>query len=232
VTDQPIFEARYIERHSRLTTFFRLLLAIPHFIVLYVWSILAFFAIVIAWFAIVFTGNYPRALYDFVASLQRYQTSVYGYAALLADEYPAFSADTDAYPTHLIVPPPKAEYNRVKTLLRLFLMIPVLIIVYAMQIVWEVGAFLAWFVIVITGKLPKGLHDMIVLGLSYQSRAYCYVALLTEDWPPFIGPESAALGGPSGGSPLPPAPSTQAPPVAPEAPTGAGGISSGDPLNS
>jgi hypothetical protein len=232
VTDQPIFEARYIERHSRLTTFFRLLLAIPHFVVLYVWSILAFFAIVIAWFAIVFTGDYPRSLYDFVAALQRYQTSVYGYVALLADDYPPFGGDTAGYPTRLVVPPPKAEYNRVKTLLRIFLMIPVLIIVYAMQIVWEVGAFLAWFVIVITGKLPKGLHDMIVLGLSYQSRAYCYVALLTEDWPPFIGPESAALaGGPGEGSGLPPAPSTQAPPVAPEAPRGAGELSGGDPLN-
>ena len=50
------------------------------------------------------------------------------------------------------------------------------IIVYAMQIVWEIGAFIAWFVIVIMGKQPKGLQDMIVLGISYQQRAYSYIA--------------------------------------------------------
>jgi hypothetical protein len=229
VTDQTVFEARYEEQHSRLTTFFRLILAIPHFIVLYVWAILAFFAIIGAWFAIVLTGHYPPSLYAFVAGLQRYSTAVYGYVALLTDEYPPFSGDTDNYPVGLVIPPPKAEYDRIKTLLRIFLMIPVLIIAYAMQIVWELGAFLAWFIVVITGKLPKGLHDMIVLGLSYQQRAYAYVALLTEDWPPFTDPQGA-LEGPAGGSGLPPAPATKAPPTAPEAPSGAGGISSGDPL--
>jgi hypothetical protein len=230
VTDQPVFEADYVDKRSRLTTFFRLILAIPHYIVLYVWGILAFFAIVIAWFAIVFTGRYPEALYNFVAGLQKYSTAVYGYSALLTDEYPPFGPDTDTYPARLRIPPAKAEYNRVKTLLRIFLAIPVLIIAYAMQIVWEIGAFLAWFVIVVTGKQPKGLQDMIVLGLSYQQRGYCYVALLTEDWPSFTDPTDEAIGTDPGGSGLPPAPATTPPPAAPEAPSGAGGLSSGDPL--
>lgn len=231
MTDQPIFEAEYVEQRSRLTTFFRAILAIPHFIVLYVWGILAFFAIIFAWFAIVITGNYPPSLYSFVAGLQRYSTAVYGYVALLTDEYPPFGADTDAYPARIRIPPPKAEYNRVKTLLRIFLAIPVLIITYAMQIVWEIGALLAWFVIVVTGKQPKGLQDMIVLGLSYQQRGYCYVALLTEDWPPFTDPAGGSLEAPAGGSGLPPSPVTTPPPAAPEAPGGTRGISSGDPLN-
>jgi hypothetical protein len=229
VTDQPIFEARYVERRSRLTTFFRGILAIPHFIVLYVWGILAFFAVIVAWFAIVITGNYPPGLYAFLAGLSRYSTAVYGYVALLTDDYPPFGADTDTFPTHLRIGPPKAEYNRLKTAVRIILAIPVLIIAYAMQIVWEVGAFLAWFVIVFTGKQPKGLQDMIVLGLSYQQRAYCYLLLLTEDWPPFTDPQGGSLEGP-GGSGLPPAPATTPPPAAPEAPAGAGGISSGDPF--
>jgi uncharacterized protein DUF4389 len=230
VTDQPIFEAEYVETRSRLTTFFRLILAIPHFIVLYVWGILAFFAVIAAWFAIVLTGNYPAGLYSFIANLQRYSTAVYGYIALLTDEYPPFGADTDNYPARIRIPPPKAEYNRAKTALRIILAIPVLIVAYAMQVVWEVGALLAWFVIVITGKQPKGLQDMIVLGLSYQQRAYCYVALLTEDWPPFTDQAGGSLEGPSG-SGLPPAPATTPPPAAPEAPASSGEISSGDPLN-
>jgi hypothetical protein len=216
VTDQPIFEAEYVEQRSRLTTFFRWILAIPHFIVLSVWGVAAFFAVIIAWFALVLTGRYPQGLYDFVAGLLRYSTAVYGYVAFLTDQYPPFSADTDNYPVRLRVPPPKPEYDRLKAAFRIILAIPVLIVAYAMQVVWEVGAFISWFAILILGRQPKGLQDMIVLGLSYQQRAYAYVMLVTEDWPPFLDPQAASLAGGTGGSGLPPAP--PAPPAAPEAP--------------
>jgi hypothetical protein len=232
--DHPVFEAEYAERRSRLTTFFRLLLALPHYVVLTVGALAAFVAVVAAWFSIVLTGHYPPALYGFVAGFQRYATAVHGYLALLTDAYPPFSFDTDSYPVRLRIPPAQAEYNRLKTALRLLLAIPVMIIVYAMQIVWEVGWVIAWFVILVIGKQPKGLQDMIVLGLSYQQRAYCYFFLLTEDWPPFLDPKGGSVEGPRGGSPLPPAPPTMPAPSAPEAPAGAGtssaGVSSGDPL--
>jgi hypothetical protein len=232
VSDQPIFEAEYVERRSRLTTFFRYVLAIPHFIVLWAWGFVATFAVIAAWFALVFTGRYPKPLYDFVAGLLRYGTAVYGYITLLTDEYPPFSGDTDRYPTRIRIPPPKPEYDRIKVLLRIFLAIPVLIIAYAMQVVYSVGAFVAWFAIVLLGKQPKGLQDMIVLGLSYQQRAYAYVALLTEDWPPFLDQQGGSLpAGAPGGSGLPAAPATTAPPAAPEAPAHRGGLSGGDPLD-
>jgi Domain of unknown function (DUF4389) len=230
VTDQPIFEAEYVEKRSRLTTFFRLLLAIPHFIVLYVWGLIAGIAVLIAWFALLFTGRYPQGLYDFVAGFLRYETAVVGYANLLTDEYPPFSGDTDSYPARIRIAPPLAEYSRVKVLFRIILAIPVLIISYAMQVVYSIGSFLAWFVIVVLGKQPKGLQDMIVLGLSYQQRAYAYLLLLTEDWPPFLDPQGGSIAAGSGASNLPPAPPTSAPPAAPEAPRSTG-LSGGDPLN-
>ncbi|HEU4974112.1 MAG TPA: DUF4389 domain-containing protein [Baekduia sp.] len=229
--DQPVFEAEYAERRSRLTTFFRLLLALPHYVGVFVGAVIAFVAVVIAWFSIVLTGQYPEGLYGYVAGFQRYATAVYGYIALLTDDYPPFSLDPAGYPVQLRIPPRKAEYNRMKTLFRIIIGIPVMIILYAMQIVWEVGWFLAWFVILVTGKQPKGLQDMIVLGLSYQQRAYCYLYLLTEDWPPFTSPQGGTVEGPAGGSPLPPAPPTMPAPSSPEAPGATGdGISSGDPL--
>jgi hypothetical protein len=233
VTDQPVFEAQYVEKRSRITTFFRYLLAIPHFIVLSVWGFVAFFAVVIAWFAILFTGQYPKALYDFVHSLVRYAAAVSGYIYLLTDEYPPFSGDTGNYPVQLILPPPpEVGYNRIKTLLRIILIIPPYIIAYAMGVVSGIGSFLAWIVIVVTGKQPKGLQDMIVLGLSYQQRFVPYYVLLTEDWPSFTSPEGGAIGTPGGGSGLPPAPATTAAPAAPEAPGAprGGGLSGGDPL--
>ncbi len=61
MTDQPIFEAQYVEKRSRLTTFFRAILAIPHIIVWYVWSLLAGLAVIVAWFALLITARYPQS---------------------------------------------------------------------------------------------------------------------------------------------------------------------------
>jgi hypothetical protein len=218
---QPVFLAEYAERHSRLTTFFRYLLAIPQFLVLAVYGFVVFFAVVAAWFALVFTGRYPRGLYDFVAGFLRYSTAVSGYIGLLTDRYPPFSPDTTGYPVQLLLPQPKAEYSRVKALFRLILAIPPYIIAYAMALVWQVGAFISWFVILVMGKLPKGLHDMITLGMSYQQRAYAYFLLLTEDWPPFVDERTSLEGRPDAET-LPPAPTSVAPPMAPERPAAPG----------
>jgi hypothetical protein len=230
VSAQATFIAEYVEPRSRLTTFFRLLLAIPHFIVLYVWGIVTAIAVFIAWFAVVITGRYPAGLYSFVGGFLRYATAVYGYVALLTDEYPPFGSDTARYPTRLELPEPLPHYSRAKAFFRFILMIPVLIIAYAMQIVYELGSLISWFAIVLLGKQPKGLQDMIALGLSYQQRAYAYIFLLTEDWPPFIDQQGAALSGPGAGGTLPPAPRTEAPPAAPEAPHPSG-LQGGDPLS-
>jgi hypothetical protein len=67
-------------------------LAIPHYVVLFFLYIVAFVVVVIAWFAILFTGRYPRALFDFVEGVIRWQNRVVGYSVLLVtDRYPPFS---------------------------------------------------------------------------------------------------------------------------------------------
>jgi hypothetical protein len=215
VTDQPVFVARYVEHRSRLTTFFRLLLAIPHFLVAYVWGIAAALVVIAAWFAVVITGRYPAGLYDFVAGFLRYTTALHGYVLLLTDEYPPFASDTASYPIRLTLPPRRPQYSRAKAFFRLILAIPVLIILYAMAIVYEIGAVIAWFAIVVLGRQPRGLQDMIALGLSYQQRAYPYIFLLTESWPPFLDRRGEEL---SRGEPLPPADPTPSGFLAPEAP--------------
>ena len=68
------------------------LLAIPHYIALVFLGIAAFVCVVIAWFAILFTGRYPRGLFDFVVGVGRWATRVTAYAFLLTtDRYPPFS---------------------------------------------------------------------------------------------------------------------------------------------
>ena len=67
-------------------------LAIPHYIVLALLAIIALFAVVFTWFAILFTGRYPRGLFDFVVGVGRWGLRVQAYAFLLVtDQYPPFS---------------------------------------------------------------------------------------------------------------------------------------------
>jgi hypothetical protein len=195
------FEADYVEERSRVTTFFRIILAIPLFIWGYIYGIAATVAVVIAWFAIVFTGNYPPGLFNFVSGFTRFITMLAGYLCLLTDEYPPFTGGSDAgYPVRLAFSGPLPEYSRIKTLLRIFIAIPILILRYVIQLLLEIGALGAWVVIVITGKQPRGLQEMLELGLSYTARSDAYIFLLTETYPPFTdtsGTQSATASGPA-----------------------------------
>ena len=189
------FEADYVEQRSRLTTFFRLILAIPVAIVLYLYGIITLFAVVIAWFAIVFTARMPAAIYDFIAGYLRCLTRVTAYAALLSDPYPPFNGSPAAdYPVRLQFAGPPEAYSRLKTLLRLILAIPVMVLRYVMGLLLEVGAVAAWFVILFTGKMPRGLFDLMVLANSYTARSDAYLFLLTETYPPFQDEQTRAAG--------------------------------------
>jgi hypothetical protein len=77
---------------SRWLPLVKWLLVIPHVVVLFVLTVAAFFAVVIAWFAILITGQYPRGLFDFVVGVARWWLRVQAYASLLVtDRYPPFS---------------------------------------------------------------------------------------------------------------------------------------------
>jgi len=201
------FEADYVERRNRLTAFFRLILAIPVAIVLYVYGIIATIAIVIAWFAIVITGRYPKGLYDFVAGFTRFLTRVTAYAALVVDPYPPFGGGADpVYPVRMEFAGPLERYSRLKTFFRFILAIPILVLRYVMALLLEVGAVAAWFVILIAGKLPRGLFDVMVLANSYTARSDAYIYLLTETYPPFQDEHTRTAG-----TPGPPAHETPSP---------------------
>ncbi len=199
------FEADYAERRNRLTAFIRLILAIPLLIWLYFYAIIAYVAIVIAWFAIVITGRYPQGLYNFVAGFVRFIARFTAYTVLLCDPYPPFGGSPEAaYPVRMEFEPLE-HYSRLKTFFRIIIAIPILILRYVMGLLLEIGAIAAWVVIVITGKLPRGLFDLMVLAASYTVRSDAYLALLTETYPPFQDDQTRAAGTP--GPPVPESPS-------------------------
>ena len=89
--DFPYPDARQLNRWLPLVKW---LLAIPHYIVLFFLAIGAVVAVIVAWFAILFTGRYPRGLFDYVVGVIRWSNRVTGYAmVLVTDEYPPFSLE-------------------------------------------------------------------------------------------------------------------------------------------
>jgi hypothetical protein len=98
--DYPIrFEAQYPERLSRWKVlFWKLLTAIPHFVVLQFLWIGAYVVLIIAWFAILFTGRFPRGPHGYVAGVVRWSLRVQAYVFSLTDEYPPFSLSAEAGP--------------------------------------------------------------------------------------------------------------------------------------
>jgi hypothetical protein len=185
--DYPVrVEIDYPSRLSRLLIFVKWLLAIPHFIVLYVLQIAAFFAVVISFFAVLITGRYPRALFDFVVGVERWRARVGAYLFFQTDAYPPFAlSDDPAYPVRL-----QAEYPeriaRWRPLVHWLLVIPALFGAFAVGIIAYVAVIIAWFAILITGRYPQPLFDAVTVGLRWAARTTLYAYWLTDRYPPFV----------------------------------------------
>lgn len=136
----------------------------------------------------------------------RFYTRINGFALLMTDAFPPFGGEENPeYPVRLRIAPPLDPYNRWKTLFRIVLVIPIAIVLYFVQIVSRAISILAWLVIVVTGKLPRGIFDVMRFTLAYEARASAYELLVTETYPPFSPDDEAPAT-----SPAPPA----APPLA------------------
>lgn len=189
-----MFEMDYAERRSRLTTFFRYLLAIPHFIFWFIYFIAFYIVEIVAWFALMFTGRWPQGLYDFACNFVRYATRLSAYFALGVDQYPPFSgAPDDNYPVRVHFAPPLDHYSRLKVFFRPIYSILAVVICYALGIVMSIVSFLSWFVIVFTGRQPISFQNALNMCLSYTTKADGLIFLITETYPPFgqTGPVTA-----------------------------------------
>lgn len=178
-------EVDYPDRLSRLLIFVKWLLVIPQWIALMFVGVAALLAAVVSWFVVIITGRYPRGMYNFVAGMLRWGARVYGYMYLMTDRYPPFSLVEDAaYPVRLRFSYPE-HVARWRPLLHWLLSIPVYVVVYVLGIVASVVAFLAWFAILILGRMPRPLFDVLCVHLAWQMRFTAYVYFMVEPYPPF-----------------------------------------------
>jgi hypothetical protein len=177
-------------QRSRLTVFFRLLLAIPHLIWLTLWALVAYLAVIVNWFATLINGVSPRALHGFLAAYVRYQNHVYAYLFLIADPFPGFTGQAGSYPVEVRIEDPRAQ-NRWKVFFRLFLALPAFLLNSAYGgLLWAV-AFLGWFVCLVDGSMPVGMRNAGALALRYAAQTNGYVLLLCEAYP-YSGPVAQA----------------------------------------
>jgi hypothetical protein len=189
-------------KRSRLTTLFRLVLAIPHFLWIYLWQIVFVFALMWAWLVALIFGRLEDDLHSFLGRYVRYSTHVYAYVFLLANPYPRFHGFI-GYPVDVQIDPAERQ-NRIVTLFRLVLAIPALIFTMVLNTVLQVTAIAAWFVALALGRIPRGLRDLGAYCLRFQTQTYAYICLLTSRYPSLASGSAPAA--------QPPAPGVEPPP--------------------
>ncbi len=194
-------------QRNRLTVFLRLLLAIPHFIWTFLWTLAIIVVAVINWFAALITGKPAAGLHSFICRYIRYQTHLGAYLTIVANPYPGFVGEEDTYPIEIRLPGPEPQ-PRWQTFLRIFLALPALLVstslgglgrAFSFQrtrggttkgasgggggLLSIVVAVLGWFASVATGRMPKGLRDAGAYAVGYSAQTQAYLLLVTARYP-------------------------------------------------
>lgn len=192
-----------LAHRNRLTTVFRLILAIPHLLLAggaglafsaggdnrttlgseggLLGAVAAVLAIV-SWFTIVIAGTHILGIRQFTAFYLRWRVRAAAYFMLLEDAYPPFG---DApYPASIEITDPPAR-RRLTVALRLLLAIPHLFLVAFILLAWGFTTIVAWFIILFTGTYPQGLYEFGVGVLRWRSRVEAYLLLMVDEYPPF-----------------------------------------------
>ncbi len=171
------------------------LLVLPHVVVLVFLGAAAVVSWLISLFAILFTGKYPRGLFDFNVGVLRWSWRVgfYSYHALGTDRYPPFTLKSVDYPADLEVTYPE-RLSRGLVLVKWWLLVlPHLLVISVFQGGWGwrwgglIGllAIIAGVILLFTGKYPRDIFQFLMGMNRWSLRVAAYMALMTDRYPPF-----------------------------------------------
>jgi len=198
VTVEPL-----ITNRNRLTTAFRLILAIPHAILVGdigfsiaggdeggvrpvgsetgLLGAVAWVLAIVSWFTILFARTHIVGIRQFTAFYLRWRTRAMAYMALFTDQYPPFG--DGPYPASIEVVPPLEPRRDVA--LRLLFAIPHVVVLFFLILAWFVTTVIAWFAILFTRRYPASMHAFGVGVMRWALRVEAYVLLLVDEYPPF-----------------------------------------------
>ena len=172
--------------YTRFLPLVKWLLAIPHFLVLIFLALGAFFATLFAAFGVLFTGRYPRGLFEFVLGVYRWGWRVFSYVLLMNDRYPPFSLRPEpGYPAELEIEYP-GEMDRWRPFVQWFLAIPYLLLSNVLQNLAQLLAFFAFFTILFTKRFPRGMFELLLVAMRWNVRGNAYAGFLVTRCPPFV----------------------------------------------
>ena len=168
----------------RATVAFRVILVIPHMFLLFFLAVAAFVVAFLGWWGALFTGRLPEFAVNYLTGFIRWVLRYQAYLYLLTDVYPPFTLDeVPEYPVRLAIPE-RQRLNRAAVFFRVILAIPAGIVsTVVTEGASSIVLFVAWLIALVTGQLPRPLHQALTALLRYQARFYCYYLMLTPAYP-------------------------------------------------
>ena len=177
------------ERVARWRPLVNWVLVIP----LYLWvAVLGSGAAVVSlvgWFAILFTGQLPERLGDYLVAVLRYQWRVMAFLFGLTTSYPGFPVvagyvDPGDHPAVLYSARP-AKRHRLTVAFRAVLVIPQLVVLYFVNLAAFAALIIGWFAVLFTGSWPTGLRSFVIGWMRWTFRVNGYWSLIVDEYPPF-----------------------------------------------
>ncbi len=179
-------EISYPSELNRWLPLVKWLLVIPHLIALFFVWIGAVFVAVFGFFAVLFTARWPRGAFEYLVGTLRWSYRVFAYSHLMTDAYPPFTlADAPDYPVRLNVEYPERIANW-RPLVQWLLAIPYLIVAGVLYWLTGVLTIVAFFTVLFTKRIPRGVFELMVRGLRWNVRGSAYSYFMTERYPPFV----------------------------------------------
>jgi len=173
-------------KRSRLTVLVRAFLVLPHLIWLTLYAGVAVFVALANWIVTLIKGRSPQRMHRWLVRFLRYTVYVYSYLYVLANPYPPFHGDQRSYTIDLQVEGPD-DQRRLVTAFRLVLVIPAFVLSWVLSQVLQVIALLAWVIAIFLGRIPRGMEQLGLYCLRYQTQVYAYLLVVTDRYPSTAG---------------------------------------------
>lgn len=189
-TEEPLFASDPVAldisfgsrpRQSRVTVAFRILLALPHIVVLWLLGLVAGPLVIVGWIAALFLGRLPRWIARYEMGVIAYSTRVNAYAYLLADKFPPFGFSAPDY--SIVVKIGASRLSRLKVFFRWLLLIPAAVVGGIAGVGLLVFSPVIWFITLVLGRMPQPFFGAVAAVIRYQARYSAYTSLVTDEYP-------------------------------------------------